>query len=1023
MSKSNKKQHAAIMFTDIVNFTHYMSVDEKKSLSFLNEKKSQLSSLVKKYNGNYIKDIGDGTLTYYDNSNSALECALELHNVLSKKTGMNIRVGIHYGQFLKIKDDIYGDDVNIASRLEELSPAGGICVSNLFLNNLSKKKKIKTDYIGLQSFKGVGRLIDVYAINHKNLKRPQLSDYSNENIVIDHDEIPSIVLFPFINQGIQSDAFYAHSLSTDILTDLSNSSDIKSASFTEVDAMVKKRFKHSTIAKKLASRYYITGSFWKQKTKFNLSIELTDNQSKKIIWTDSWMEEWDSLNDIKNKLVNNIFKILSNKDKKEIEYDEFSNSDTESYKLYLKAKYIFGTRSSDKGYSQIETLLEKSISKDKRFVAPYLLFGEYYMARNKYNDSLKYFELGLDISLKNNNKINIGKSLNNIGKIYYLNGKLEKASEYYNKAMQIWDKTNYHAGKADTLNVIGAVHDYNGRYKDALKHYKDSYASYDIVNDKIGLCKTSFNIANVFCTMGELENALKYQEISFTLSKKTNNSLSIANNYNLRGVLYSNSHRYQEAYELFKKALKIKKELNDEEGIGALYRNIGVVYLHMGLLKQSIDYFNRSLMICKDVGHNILNCHLQLAKAYKQMGIYENSINHYEKSIQIISQTVDEDRLSITINKLANLYIKMGLYETALKHYARAEKIKLKIKDKLGMGYTFLGMARVKSWMGEYDNAITLLDKTINIGNLHNEYILIADAKFYLSFIYLNKNNYTKSMELIDEAINLANEQKICDRSAKFFDCKGLIYKFMGNLDAALEMHEKALLLSREINDKHGIRQYLNNKGLIFEERAKFEEAMEIYAECLSLSKQMNEKRSICVSYCNIGYILDYQGALKQSLKYFTRAYKLARDINYKAGVGGYAHNMAQIYIKEKEYKKAIVLFNSSYKILNDLGIIDKISCLIGKVYCYWNMGNNDFTNDLKKIEALIVIEKSYYDYKGLWQLHKLYKSQNMIDLSEQYLAKAHSALIDRTKHIPTDHDKDYFLNTYDAQNILKEIN
>ena len=95
-----------------------------------------------------------------------------------------------------------------------------------------------------------------------------LSDYSNENIVIDYDEIPSIILFPFINKGIQSDAFYAHSLSTDILTDLSNSSDIKTASFTEVDGMVKKRFKHSTIAKKLDSRYYITGSFWKQKVWF-----------------------------------------------------------------------------------------------------------------------------------------------------------------------------------------------------------------------------------------------------------------------------------------------------------------------------------------------------------------------------------------------------------------------------------------------------------------------------------------------------------------------------------------------------------------------------------------------------------------------------------------------------------------------------------------------------------------------------------------------------------------------------------
>ena len=61
----------------------------------------------------------------------------------------------------------YGDNVNIASRLENLYPNGGICISGIFFNHLKNKNKIKTDYIGLQSFKGVGRLIDVYAINDK----------------------------------------------------------------------------------------------------------------------------------------------------------------------------------------------------------------------------------------------------------------------------------------------------------------------------------------------------------------------------------------------------------------------------------------------------------------------------------------------------------------------------------------------------------------------------------------------------------------------------------------------------------------------------------------------------------------------------------------------------------------------------------------------------------------------------------------------------------------------------------------
>ena len=1024
MPKKNNKQFAAIMFTDIVNFTHFMAIDEKKSLHYLDEKKSKLSKLVKTFKGNYIKDIGDGTLTYFNHSENALNCALELHSCLPKKTGMEIRVGIHYGQIICIKNDIYGDDVNIASRLESLSPEGGICVSNLFLNNLQNKKKIKTDYIGLQSFKGVGRLVDVYAINHKSLNRPQLSQYTNENIVIDYEEKPSLILFPFINKGDENDDFYAHCLSNDILSDLSSSSKIKIASNTEVDLLIKKKYKHYTICKKLDSRYFITGSFWKQKSQFNLSIELIDNKSKKSIWTDNWMDEWDSLHEIKNKLVNNILKILSNKDEKLTEDEDFKHSDSESYQLYLKAKFIFETRSSDKDDLQIEGLLNKAINKNKIFVAPYLLLGDYYLVRNNFNDGLKIFELALEISLNNNNKINIAKSLNSIGKIYHLNGKFEKASEYYKKAMQIWDKINHYLGKADTLNLIGAIHDYNGRYQEALKFYKNSYKCYNTINDKIGLCKTSFNIANLYCTIGDFKDSLKYQEISFTLSQKTNNSISIANNYNLRGVLYSNAHRSQEAYELFKKALKIKKDLNDTEGIGSLYRSIGVVYLYMGLLKQSIDYFNRSLAICKDIGHNILNCHLQLAKAYKQMGTYDKSIHHLENSIQIISKTDDKLRLSIVLNKLANLYIKMGLYKTALKYYKQSERIKIKIKDETGIGYSLVGMARVNSWMGNYKKAITQLLKAINISKLKKEYTLTSDAKFYLSYVYLNKYNFKKAMKLIDEAIQLADDEDLYNQSSKFFDCKGLIYKFMGNLDEALIMHEKALALSKEINDKHGMRQYLNNKGLIYEERGSFENAMEIYAECLNLSKQMNEKRSICVSYCNIGYILDYQGSLEQSLKYFKRAHNLAINIDYKAGIGGYANNMAQIYIKKNEFKKAITLLNSANEILNDLGIVDSLACLIGRAFCYMNLGNKtDLKHDLKIIEKLLNKNKSYNDYKALWQLHKIYSFLNNSKTSKKYILKAHLALIKRCEYVESTHDKDYFLKTYDAKNILMLIN
>ena len=1019
MSLQSTKKFAAIMFTDIANFTHYMAVDEKKSLRYLEQKKNKLNNLVNDFNGHYIKDIGDGTLTYFDKSIDALNCALQLHTYLSKKSNMEIRVGIHYGKILIIKNDIYGDDVNIASRLESLSPPGGICVSNLFLNTI--ESKIKTDYIGLQSFKGVGRLIDVYAINNKILNRPQISLYDNANIKIEKEKKPSLIFFPFNNKGNKSDDFYVHCLSNDILSDLSNTPNLKIPSNNEIEILIKKKYKNSTICKKLNCKYYITGSFWKQKNKFNLTIELVDVSSNKTVWNNNWIEEWDSLHEIKNKLVNNIFKILSNKDEQNVEDEDIAQIDESVYKEFLKAKYIFETRSSNKEYSKIEFLLNSSIKKHPNFVAPYLLFGDYYLSRNNFKESLKLFEKSLDISLKNKHKVNIAKSLNSIGKIYHISGRFEKASEYYNKAMEIWEQVKHNLGKADTLNLMGAIHDLNGRHQKALKFYQNSYTTYHAINDNIGLCKTSFNIANLYSTIGEFDNALKYQEISFNLSQKTNNSPSIANNYNLRGILYSNAHRYKEAYELFKKALKIKKDLNDEEGVGSLYRNIGVVYLNMGLLKQSIDYFNRSLSICKDVGHNILNCHLQLSKAYKQMGTYDQSIIHLENYIQIIEKTDDVLRLSMALNKLGNVYIKMGVYDKALEYYKQSEKIKIKIKDELGEGFCLLGMAQANSWMGNYKKAISQLNKAIKIGGKFKDYKLIADAQFDLSYIYLNKYDYKQSMYLIDNAIELANtKEEIRNRIAKFIDGKGLILKFIGRLDEALEMHKKALTLSREVNKTHEIRQYLNNTGLIYEERANFESAMEIYAECLKLSKQMNEKRSICVSYCNIGYILNFQGSFKQALKYFKRAHNLAIEIDYKAGIGGYANNMAQIYIKQKEFKKAITLLNSAKDILNDLGIADSVSCSIGKAFCYMKLGNLNALNDeINLIKKSTNKNNNYEDYTSLYQLSEVYKFLNDINSSKQYIKQAHKLLLKRISKIKEKHNIDFFMNTEDSKNIF----
>ena len=95
MSSNIKRKLAAVMFTDIVGFTQYMSVDENKALSLLNEKISVTKTLIKNFQGSYIKNIGDGTLSYFDSATEAIDCATKIQETLVNR--VELRVGLHLG--------------------------------------------------------------------------------------------------------------------------------------------------------------------------------------------------------------------------------------------------------------------------------------------------------------------------------------------------------------------------------------------------------------------------------------------------------------------------------------------------------------------------------------------------------------------------------------------------------------------------------------------------------------------------------------------------------------------------------------------------------------------------------------------------------------------------------------------------------------------------------------------------------------------------------------------------------------
>ena len=129
---SAKRQLAAIMFTDIAGYSRLANHDEKEALKLIRKQRRLLKPIVKKFEGEWLKEIGDGLLLSFDSSLNAVDCALAIQEKVRGQAHLDLRIGIHQGDIVRDGKDILGDGVNIASRIEPYAPIGGVAVSKKF---------------------------------------------------------------------------------------------------------------------------------------------------------------------------------------------------------------------------------------------------------------------------------------------------------------------------------------------------------------------------------------------------------------------------------------------------------------------------------------------------------------------------------------------------------------------------------------------------------------------------------------------------------------------------------------------------------------------------------------------------------------------------------------------------------------------------------------------------------------------------------------------------------------------------
>jgi len=155
------------MFTDIVGYTALMGKDEQKAFELLNQNRQIQKPIIEQYNGKWIKELGDGIMASFSTVLDAVTAAIKIQEACNAAKNFKLRIGIHLGEVIFENDDVFGDGVNIASRIQAIANPGSVYISQSVYNNIANKKGIATHFVKTEHLKNVKEPVRIYEVRIK----------------------------------------------------------------------------------------------------------------------------------------------------------------------------------------------------------------------------------------------------------------------------------------------------------------------------------------------------------------------------------------------------------------------------------------------------------------------------------------------------------------------------------------------------------------------------------------------------------------------------------------------------------------------------------------------------------------------------------------------------------------------------------------------------------------------------------------------------------------------------------------
>ena len=379
-SEHVERRLTAILAADVAGYSRLIGADEEGTLAQLKAfRKTLVDPTIAKHRGRIVKTTGDGMLVEFASAVDAARCAVEVQRGMADENTeipqakrIEFRIGIHLGDIIIDDNDIFGDGVNIAARLESIAVPGGISISRAVHDQVRDRINVCFDDKGEIALKNIARPVQVFAISGAKESKTTVSPKSKPALAL--PDKPSIAVLPFTNMsGDPEQDYFADGMAEDIITALSHFKALfviaRNSSFTYKGRAVDVK----QIGRELGVRYVLEGSVRKAANRVRITGQLVDTATGAHLWADRFDGGLGDIFDLQDQVTESVVGAIAPAvEKAEIERAKRKPTESlDAYALYLRGLAMSYQYASRQANDEALRLFNSAIELDPDFASAY----------------------------------------------------------------------------------------------------------------------------------------------------------------------------------------------------------------------------------------------------------------------------------------------------------------------------------------------------------------------------------------------------------------------------------------------------------------------------------------------------------------------------------------------------------------------------------------------------------------------------------------------------------------------------